>query len=117
MALSQDTQEGRCCPCRLALAVGIVWGLGVFLLGAITTCTETYGHKAVKVLGSIYCGYRPASWGGAFFGLLWGFAHGFIVAAVVTGLYALLNRTGGCCCRRAGANGEPEAVPPADADA
>jgi len=116
MTASQGTECRPLCACRLALAVGIVWGVGAFLLGAITTCTESYGHKAVEVLGSIYCGYRPGSWSGAFFGLLWGFVDAFIATAVIVGLYALLNRAGGCCCRKEDA-GSADAEPQADASA
>ena len=47
---SEDKSTTRFSPGRLALTLGIVWGLGLGLLGAVTTCTETYGHRLVEIV-------------------------------------------------------------------
>ena len=96
---SSESPCGRLCACRLALAVGIIWGLGCALLGGITVFTGSYAHEAVEVLGSIYYGMTPGSWVGALLGLAWGFADGFIGTLLVVGLYNLLGCGGKCCCQ------------------
>ncbi|MHC4716834.1 MAG: hypothetical protein ACYS5V_07690, partial [Planctomycetota bacterium] len=62
-----------------------------------TIYTETYAREMVEVLGSIYYGYRPGSWAGAFVGLAWGVGDGFIGTLIIVSLYNLL---AGCCRRR-----------------
>jgi hypothetical protein len=54
-------------PWRLALTLGIVWGLGLGVLGAVTIYTEIYGHRLVEVVGGIYWGY-DSTWRGALIG-------------------------------------------------
>ena len=101
------------CCCRLALAVGIVWGLGLVVLGAIAMATGEWCDKAVEVLGSVYWGFA-ATGKGLLLGLLWGFGDGFIGTLIIVGLYNLLCRVGRCCCTRdteaqaAPAEGAPE---------
>jgi len=88
-----------CCPCRLAVAVGLVWGLALFLVGIVTMHSETYGREFVQVMGSIYKGYAAGSWSGAAWGLLWGFVDGFLCVLIIAAVYAILAKCGGCCCR------------------
>jgi hypothetical protein len=78
-------RPGLCWPCA-ALAVGLTWGVGLWLLGVVATYTATWGHAFINALGSIYWGFA-ASWPGAFWGLFWGFIDGFIGTAVVVWLY------------------------------
>ena len=85
------------CGCRLAVAVGVVWGLGLVILGAIAMASESWCHQAVDVLGNVYLGFE-ASIGGLAIGFLWGLADGFIGTAIIVGLYNLFCRAGCCCC-------------------
>jgi hypothetical protein len=87
-----DTAErpvGRINACRLALAIAIVWGLGIFILGVVTVFTQEYGHKFVETFGSIYWGYKP-TWGGAFTGLGWALVDGYVGTRIIAGVYNLL---------------------------
>ncbi len=85
------------CACRLGLAVGIVVGLGLLVLGLIATVSDEWCRDAVKLLGNAYLGFQ-ATVGGAFIGLLWGFADGFVGTVIVVCLYNLFCRCGCCCC-------------------
>lgn len=86
------------CACRLGLAAGIVWGLGMFLLGIITMFSNSYGHVMVQTMRSVYPGYAPDSFGGAVLGLIWGLIDGFICVTVAVLLYNAMARFGKCCC-------------------
>jgi len=88
--------ERRCvCSGGLALAAGIVWGLGLFIVGIISIHTPNYGHEFARVLGSVYVGYAPGTWAGAWLGLAWGFGDGFVAGLLVGWLYNLF-----CCWGR-----------------
>ena len=93
-----DKSIGSICCCRLAAAVGIVFALGTFLLGAVTMFTTTYGHEMVWLIGNIYWGYEPGRLAGAALGGLWAFVDGFIGTMLVALVYKGLSRAGGCCC-------------------
>ena len=87
------------CACRLGIACGLVWGVGVFLLAAVTMVTESYGHAAVTLIGNVYAGVEPGSAVGALLGLVWGGVDGFIAAFLFGMIYnALVARAGQCCC-------------------
>ena len=86
---NEDIGFARLCPCCLGFVVGVVWGLGLLLLGIVTCYTETYGHEIVRLVGNVYWGYQPGSVGAAFYGLLWGFVDGFIGTAIIAALYNL----------------------------
>ena len=88
----EDKSTTRFSPCRLALTLGIVWGLGLGLLGAVTIYTETYGHRLVEVAGSLYWAY-DSTWPGALIGTGWGFLDAFIGTLIAAWSYRLL---GGC---------------------
>jgi len=98
----KDKSTNRFSAWRLALTLGIVWGVGLGMLGAVTTYTETYGHRLIEVLGSIYWGY-DSTWRGALVGTGWGFLDAFIGTLIAAWIY---RRLGGC------AKGEPAAQTP-----
>jgi len=106
---SDKTPVVKLCACRLAVAAGLLWGVGLLMMGIVTTYTDTYGQKFVDVFASIYWGYE-ASWGGAFLGLGWGFLDGFIGMLILIGLYNLFASRGSCCC-----GGSKKAEPPPSA--
>ena len=73
---------------RLGLAIGIVWGGGVLLLGLMAAAWD-WGTPAVALLGSLYLGYAPTA-AGALIGAAWGFADGFIGGVAIAWLYNAL---------------------------
>ncbi len=88
------------CAGRLGVAAGIVWGLGLFVTGAITVYTEQYAHRVVSLLGNIYPGYVPGSWSAAAKGLIWGFIDAFVAVWIISWIYNLLLYVGPNICRR-----------------
>lgn len=69
----------------LALSIGIVWGLAVFLL-TVWFLIMGYNGNLLAKLGSVYLGYS-VSWLGAFIGLIYGFVDGLIGGALLGFLY------------------------------
>ncbi len=69
----------------LALSIGIVWGLAIFLL-TIWFLIMGYNGNLLANLGSVYLGYS-VSWIGAFVGLIYGFVDGLIGGALLGFLY------------------------------
>jgi len=68
-----------------AMAGGITWGILILL---ITFWFLIMGYEGATLakLGKIYLGYS-VTWFGAFIGLGWGFADGFICCAFFAWLY------------------------------
>lgn len=94
-----DTTHCHCaklCACRLGAAAGIVWGLGLLMVG-IVSIYGSYGRGFIEVMGSVYWGYVPGTWLGALIGLGYGLVDGFIATVLVAGLYNLMLGCGGCC--------------------
>ena len=71
------------------LASGIVWGLGMLVLGLASTWFM-WGTPLVVSMGSFYTGYEPTVWG-SFVGGLWGFCDGFIGGVVFAWLYNMFS--------------------------
>lgn len=67
------------------LACGILWGIGVLLMGLLAAMTG-YGIAFVDFLGDFYRGYDPTPMG-SFIGLLWGFADGALGGVIFSWLY------------------------------
>ncbi len=84
--------------CRLGLALGFIWGMGVLILG-IVNLRIGYGTEYIRVMSNLYIGYMP-TYLGAFIGAAWGFVHMFIVGALVAWVYNgfRCSRGCGCCC-------------------
>ena len=74
----------------LALASGLVWGVGLFL---VTWWIIAFDGTSTDVtwIGQVYRGYSltPA---GSVAGLAWGFVDGVIFGAIFAGIYNLLAR-------------------------
>lgn len=73
----------------LGLAVGIVWGLGIFV--ATVWVRAVGGGETMALLGRFYIGYTPSILG-AFIGLVWGFIDGFIGGWLIALLYNIFAR-------------------------
>ncbi len=84
-------------PCRIALAIAIVWAPALLIMAVITDHTVEYGHKLVEVIGSVYYGYGPG-WGPGLIGMAWGFADAFIGTVIIVCIYNRLSRGGKACC-------------------
>ncbi len=69
----------------LGLAGGIVWGSVIFLL-TWWVLLLGYDGTLLSQLANVYLGYS-VTWYGAFIGLLWAFADGFICCAALAWLY------------------------------
>jgi hypothetical protein len=68
-----------------ALAFGLIWGLGLFLLTWWVIGFEGSTHE-MTLIGHIYRGYNISP-GGSVLGLIWGFADGFVGGAIFAWLY------------------------------
>lgn len=71
--------------CNLGMAIGVVWGLSMFLV-TILTMAYGIGSPFVDIFSSIYWGL-DASLLGSVFGLFWGFVDGFIGGALIAIVY------------------------------
>ena len=74
-------------PKAAGLAVGLVWGLSLLLLGLGATWFD-YGNELVSALGKLYLGFRP-SLVGSLIGLVWGWLDGFILGFLLAWCYNL----------------------------
>ncbi|PIP65385.1 hypothetical protein COU77_02750 [Candidatus Peregrinibacteria bacterium CG10_big_fil_rev_8_21_14_0_10_49_16] len=70
---------------NFALACGITWGLGIFLLGFLAAFAQV-GAPIVDFIGSGYLGYS-ATPEGSLIGGVWGFIDAFIGGYIFAWLY------------------------------
>lgn len=89
-----EVKAGRISLCHLGFALGLVWGVGLLLLGLISY-SNGYGAEFIKVMGSIYIGYAPTV-AGSIVGLFWGFIDAFITGVVIAWIY---NYCADKCCK------------------
>ncbi|MFH1592026.1 MAG: bacteriophage holin [Candidatus Woesearchaeota archaeon] len=73
-------------PKALGLSLGIVWAVGIFLLGILPVLFGDWGKTMVLEFSSLYIGYGP-SFGGAIIGAIWGFVDGLLLGLIVAWLY------------------------------
>ncbi len=71
------------------LAVGIAWGLGIFIVTIWAVLLGT--GNTLRLLSTFYYGYS-VDIDGAFVGLFWGFVDGFLFGAAVAWLYNMLQK-------------------------
>ncbi len=83
----------RIYPLPLALAAGVICGLGALSLGWSAALGD-WGVAMVKAMGSVYHGYTPTLKGGMWGGL-WGFMDGFVSGLLLAYLYNFFL----CCCK------------------
>lgn len=75
----------------LALAAGILWGAGMFLIGIINMIYPQYGAVFLTVMASIYPGYQPfTGFTSVIIGTIFGFVDAVISVAVFAWLYNCL---------------------------
>jgi hypothetical protein len=73
----------------LGLAVGVVWGLEIFVVTLLAVAQGS--GMTLALLEVFYYGYS-VSVGGAFVGLLWGLVHGFICGALIAWTYNIFHK-------------------------
>ena len=80
------TPKNKLNPKALALSLGIIGAVSIFLLGILPILFDKWGHNLVLTIGSLYIGYAP-TFKGAIIGALWGFFDGFIGGYLMAILY------------------------------
>lgn len=75
---------------NFGLACGILWAVGIFILGIISTYTN-WGAAMQDIIASVYIGYN-AGWIGAIVGAIWAFIDGFIGGFILIWLYNKLSK-------------------------
>jgi len=70
----------------VALALGLMWSLGILLMSMTASATESYLHNMVDFIASVYLGYS-LSFVGIFTGMVWGFFDAAIGGFVFAWLY------------------------------
>lgn len=86
--MTQQIQAARLDAVSLGLAFGIMWALGVFILGIMAAAAD-WGTDIVLLMSSVYLGFDP-SFAGSLIGAAWGFADGFVGAVVIAWLYNVI---------------------------
>lgn len=74
-------------PLRLGLAIGVTWGLVMFVVTLISVGTG-YATVFLKVIQSIYLGY-DVTVSGSIIGLIYGFIDGWIAGLLIGWFYNL----------------------------
>lgn len=85
----------RLSPLALGLALGVLWGVSIFLMGLIASF-YTYGRPFVTAVGVLYIGYEPSVLGSIIGGII-GFVDAFIGGVILAWLYNLFAK---CCCKK-----------------
>jgi len=75
-------------PKNLGLSIGIIWGLGMLLLGLFATFLN-WGGGLVQTMSSLYIGYDLGIVGSVIGGI-WGFVDGFIFGFLIALVYNML---------------------------
>jgi hypothetical protein len=70
----------------LALALGIMWSLGILIMSIIALTSTTYLHNIVDFMSSVYLGYS-LSLTGVLTGMVWAFFDAAIGGLVFAWLY------------------------------
>ena len=81
----KECNHVQLCPKCLGIAVGLIWGVGLFLT-ALLDASAGWGAMFVGSMGSMYIGYGPGAFGGLL-GLVYGFIDGFIGGCLVAWIY------------------------------
>ena len=79
---------------RLGCALSAVWGLAVLLVGIGNLIWPGYGVEFLKIIDSIYPGYRLGQWGfgGVVVATLYAVVDGWIAGFVLAWLYNLFTK-------------------------
>jgi hypothetical protein len=75
----------------VALALGIMWSLGILSISLLVLFTTSYLHNMVDFLSTVYLGYS-LSFSGIITGMVWGFFDAAIGGFVFAWLYNKLSK-------------------------
>ena len=78
-------KNARICPKAFGLALGVLWGLSVLLIGLMAHHLM-YGVHFVEAVGTLYIGYAPSILG-SILGAIMGFIDAFISGYLLAWLY------------------------------
>ncbi len=79
--------------CSFGFALGITWAIGILLMGWVSWWSHGWAADMVKVVSSVYIGYKAGFWGGII-GAIWAFVDWFIGGVIIAWFY---NMCTGCC--------------------
>ena len=94
MDIHDHTHKAKFCPVSLGVAIGLVWGIIVLLIGLLAFYFE-YGKLFVGSMGQLYIGYEPSIIGSLIGGLI-GFLEAFIAGFFIGVFYNCFTR----CCHK-----------------
>ncbi len=79
----------------MAMAFGLIWGVGLLFVGAANLIWPGYGQAFLQLCASIYPGYRPGTGiGSVITGTIYALVDGGVGGAVIAWLYnAFAGRT------------------------
>ncbi len=86
--MTQQIQAARLDVVSLGLAFGIMWALGVFILGIMAAAAD-WGTEIVVLMSSVYLGFDP-SFVGSLIGAAWGFVDGGVGGMLIAWLYNVI---------------------------
>jgi hypothetical protein len=75
----------------VALALGIMWSIGILSVSLLVLFTTSYLHNMVDFLSTVYLGYS-LSFSGIITGMVWGFFDAAIGGFVFAWLYNKLTK-------------------------
>jgi len=75
----------------VALALGIMWSIGILSVSLLVLFTTSYLHNMVDFLSTVYLGYS-LSFSGIITGMVWGFFDAAIGGFVFAWLYNKLSK-------------------------
>lgn len=90
----KDCVKSRLSLCGLGVAFGVTWGLGLFVLGLLSTYLG-WATPWVELFSSIYIGFA-STFIGSLIGGAWGLLDGFITGVIVAFIYNLCVKCCGC---------------------
>jgi hypothetical protein len=79
----------------LAIALGLGWGAGVFLVGVAHLLWPGYGGAFLEVIASMYPGYHVGGFGEVIVGTLYALLDGAVCGVVIAWLYNAAGKAAG----------------------
>ncbi len=86
--MTQKIQAARLEVVSLGLAFGIMWALGVFILGIMAAAAD-WGTEIVVLMSSVYLGFDP-TFAGSLIGAAWGFVDAGVGGLLIAWLYNVI---------------------------
>jgi hypothetical protein len=87
-----NNECNKFCPAAFGFSLGILWGLGLLIVGLINHWEPSFGHPFIQTMSSVYIGYKSTI-EGSLIGFAWGFIDFFIFGFLIAYIY---NKMMGC---------------------